>query len=187
MVSMASTVRPVPARLYSGTRFVIACIVFGVAFVTFLVAASPRLLQRTLAAAPPPVPHQVGAGSNWAATAVLRGDDPCLLVRRTGRGEARVCTEGRERGVIQRVDRAQVEGGELYYGVVSPRVGEVRLRPADGAALHAPVVYADYGFPLGFWVAELPAGTRLAGVEAVGRDGATAARVACDDAGCALD
>ena len=178
-------------RPASGTVFVVACLTFLAAFVAVLVFVSPTLLERTLAAAPPKAPSVVASGQlegrAWTAEAVdgtagLSGPvvepEPCLRVELTGTSGGTLCvqrTGGSLRG-LQAV--SSPDGGAIVYGVVGARVAAVELQVGDGPLVVEPS-YVDFGFPLGFFAAELEAGAAVEGARALDRDGEVRAFASC--------
>ncbi|MGI8874399.1 MAG: hypothetical protein ACR2KP_08745 [Egibacteraceae bacterium] len=149
----------VPSR--SGTRFVVACTLGLVAFVVFLAVVSPRLLERTQAAAPPPAPQRVGAGTvggqAWVATAVERDEEePCLRVA-LGEATGDVCGQRQGGGVLQAVTVRQAGEAALLTGVMTASVGTLEVEVGSNREAVRPV-YVDFGFPAAFVAAEIPAG-----------------------------
>jgi hypothetical protein len=153
-----------PAR--SGTRFVLACVLGLLAFIVFLVIASPRLLERTQAAAPPPAPQQVGAGTiggqAWVATALERAEEePCLRVTLAETTDD-VCGQRQGGGVLQTVTVRRAGDEALLTGVMSASVGTLEVETlqveAGGGRQAARPSYVDFGFPAAFVAVEVPAG-----------------------------
>jgi hypothetical protein len=191
---------PRKRRGVSGTTFVIACAVFAVAFVLFLVFVSPLLLDRTLSLAPPPAPQPVGSGQTggqtWSATAFDRNEgvaeldergvepveepEPCLRVDVAGEPAGETCVL-RRGGALRTVEAAVVaaDGTALVYGVVAPTVTVVELAPAEGDPLRVTPSYVDFGFPLGFFVVEVEPGTAITEIRAVDRDGSLRGTATC--------
>lgn len=170
-MSPASSAGRSRGRSFSGTAFVVACALAAVAFVAFLVLVSPVLLARTQAAAPPPAPQQVGAGQQWTATAVEADPDEACLELRGRRAEpARLCT-GPRGEAVRAAGVVRAGPARVAYGIVDARTTTVRLDFGPAGSARAAPAYVDFGFPLGFFAVELPAGADLAGVEALDRDG----------------
>jgi hypothetical protein len=172
-----------PRRTFSGTAFVIACVLAVFAFVAFLVYVSPILLARTLESAPPPAPAVVAdglaGGERWTATAIeLAPEEPCLEVA-AGSVSSVVCTQ--PRGGAVRAVEGLVVGPEsvVLHGIVDPRTTAVRLSFAGAPAVDVEPSYVDFGFPLGFFALELPPGARLTGVVALDRDGDVRGTMPC--------
>jgi hypothetical protein len=187
-------------RLASGTVFVLVCGALAVAFVLFLIFVSPILLERTLALAPPPAPQVIAsgelAGRTWTATAIdgtadQRGVDaqgveavvetePCLVVD-LGDGSAPVehCVERRGGSIRELSAVVDASGRALVLGIVAPEVRTLQLTAADGRQLELAPSYVDFGFPLGFVVAEVDGRAALVGAEALDRDGVERAVATC--------
>jgi hypothetical protein len=187
-------------RLASGTIFVIASAALAVGFVLFIIFVSPVLLERTQRLAPPPAPQTVASGEldgrTWSveaydATEGLRVPDadgiepviepePCARLD-LGDGAAvhELCVErrgGSIRGLEAVVDPSC---RALILGIVAPQVSEVTLLAEDGPAVVLTPAYVDFGFPLGFLVAEVDAATPYVAVIASDRDGEERARAEC--------
>ena len=152
----------VPGKARSGRAFIIGCIIFLVAFVIFLVAGSPRLLDWTLAQAPPPAPQQVASGTlgdqDWTATAVEGDEDevPCLALVLGGTTE-RFCGQEQARGAGVHVAEMRTAGDETLLAVLaSPRLTTFEVDHAEGSVTFEPD-YVDFGFPVGYVVTDVPA------------------------------
>jgi hypothetical protein len=154
-------------RTFSGTTFVVLTALAVVAFVAFLVFVSPVLLERTLARVPPPAPHTVAAGPGWEATATQLDEDTACLELRVDGTDLEQCV-GPRGGPLRYAGASPAGDTHVVYGIVDPRTAEVVLeRGAEYAVLE--VVYVDFGFPLGFFAAELDGGDGVDRI--IARDG----------------
>jgi hypothetical protein len=185
-------------RGVSGTTFVVVCAALAVAFVLFLVFASPSLLDRTLASAPPPAPQAVGSGQSttWSATAfdasagppqidergaeAIVEPEPCLRIEAAGELIAETCV-ARRGGSLRAVGGAMVgtDGTAVVHGIVAPAVSSVELIPASGAPLRVTPTYVDFGFPLGFFTVELEPHTEVTAVRVLDADGVSRGQAEC--------
>ncbi len=178
-------------RPSSGTVFVLACVAFLTAFVAFLVFVSPTLLERTLASAPPKAPQVVASGEldgrAWTAAAIdasagetgpVVEPEPCLQVDLDGTDGGRLCVQ-RTGGSLRGLQAlAAPDGGAVVYGVVGARIASVELLTGEEPLVVEPS-YVDFGFPLGFFAAEVDEGAVVAGARALDRDGALKASATC--------
>lgn len=161
------------AHQRSGRTFVIACVLLGVALVLVFVFVSPRLLEATLAQAPdpPPVPIASGDadGNAWTATAVEpEAERPCADLMVEGTRALRVCGDARGPSNVRGLDGLAFDDTVIVATIVDPRSTTVTIEHADGTT-RVDVVYADFGFPLGFAAAAVPA--PVDEVAAYGEDG----------------
>lgn len=170
-----------PAGPRSGQTFVLVCIALCAAFVLVLVFVSPRLLEATRAQAPDPPPVEIASGvidgKPWTATAVESEDErPCVDVVVGGTRALRVC--GAERGPsnVRALDGLAFGDTVLVATVVDAHSTTVAIDHADGTT-RVDVAYADYGFPLGFAVATVPA--PVAEIAPYGDDGRRRGRADC--------
>lgn len=172
---------PDPAPPRSGRVFVIGCIVLCVALVLALVFVSPRLLDATLAQAPDPAPVEIASGvvdgREWTATAVEpETEHPCVDVVVDDTLALRVCGNQNGPSSVRALDGLAFGDTALVATIVDPRSTTVAIEHADGTD-RVDVVYADYGFPLGFAVTTVPA--PVAEVAPYGEDGRRRGRADC--------
>lgn len=161
------------AHKRSGRNFVIACVLLAVALVLVFVFVSPRLLEATLAQAPDPPPVRIASGdvdgNSWTATAVEpEAERPCADVMVEGTRALRVCGDARGPSSIRALDGLAFDDTAIVATIVDPRSTTVAIEHAEGTT-RADVVYADFGFPLGFATAAVPA--PVDEVTAYGEDG----------------
>lgn len=145
----------------SGRTFVIACVLLGIGLVLVFVFVSPRLLEATLAQTPdtPPVAIASGDadGNTWTATAVEpEAERPCADVTVEGTRALRVCGDERGPSSVRALDGLAFDDTVIVATIVDPRSTTVAITHAEGTT-RADVVYADFGFPLGFATAAVPA------------------------------
>lgn len=165
----------------SGRTFVIVCIALCAALVLVLVFVSPRLLEATLAQAPDPPPVEIASGEvdgkAWTATAVEPEEErPCADVVVDGTHALRVCGAERGPSSVRALDGLSFGDTVLVATIVDPRSTTVAIDHADGTT-RIDVVYADYGFPLGFAAAAVPA--PVAEVAPYGEDDTRRGRADC--------
>lgn len=148
------------AHTRSGRAFVLVCVALCVALVAVMVFVSPRLLEATRAQAPDPTPVEIASGEvdgmPWTATAIEPEDDrPCAELVVDGTRALRVCGDQRGPSNVRALDGLAFGDTVIVAAIVDPRSTEVAIEHATGTT-RAEVVYADFGFPLGFAVAAVP-------------------------------
>lgn len=168
-------------RPSSGTVFVLACLAGCAALVAVFVFVSPRLLQATLAQAPDRPPVEVAAGeidgTAWSVTAVEPDDDrPCARVEVGGEAAQTLCGDADGPSNLRSLDAVEVGDRALVAAIVDPHSVEVRFGHGD-TATPADVVYADFGFPLGFAAAAVT--EAVDAVTLYGDDGEARGRADC--------
>lgn len=160
-------------RRRSGTAFVLVCAALCVALVLVFVFVSPRLLEATLERAPDPAPVEVAAGeaggTPWRVTAVEPEEErPCAELRADGSRALLVCGDRRGVSNVRGLDGLGLGDAAVVTAIVDPRSTEVAVEHAGGTA-RTEVVYADFGFPLGFAAVEVEPPVEAVG--AYGEDG----------------
>lgn len=133
------------------------CVVLVLAFFF----AGPRLQEATMALAPDAPPVDVASGdidgASWSVTAVEPEDEePCARVEVDGTEARMVCGGRRGPSNVRALDAVEVGGGVVVVTITDPRSEEVRISH-DQTMTAADVVYADYGFPMGFAATEVSA------------------------------
>lgn len=165
----------------SGRLFVLACVLFCLALVAVIVFVSPRLLEATLANAPPRAPVQVAEGEvdgvAWSATAVEPEDEqPCLRLDVDGERAGMLCGHPDASSGMRALEAVPVGDDTLIGVIVDPRTTNVRVSAGPEEASFS-VSYADFGFPMGFVAGPVP--TPVTEVTGVGGDGRVRGRADC--------